>query len=109
MSDLKWSFKRHFVTSLLITLIAIVSDVATGGFAAFSFLLSSGLFENINLNESLSIGIIGGADGPTAFFLSGNPFNAFIISKVVLFLVLVVLFVPTKKSLSKMSNKLHDD
>ncbi len=99
MSDLKWSFKRHFVTSLLITIITIVSDIVTGGFAVFSFVLSSGLFENINLNEASAIGIIGGADGPTAIFLSGNPFNAFIISKIVLFIVLLVLFVPTKKSL----------
>ena len=38
-----------------------------------------------------SIGIIGGADGPTKIFITGNPFPAIIVVAVIVVIVIAIL------------------
>lgn len=49
-------------------------------------------------NNSYSIGIIGGADGPTSIYISGNPVWAIIRVVLVLLFIGVIIFVVKKKS-----------
>lgn len=52
-------------------------------------------------NNSNSIGIIGGADGPTAIFISGNPAAIVVTLILALLLILGVLFIIIKKKSHK--------
>jgi len=101
MDKFEWSFKRHFRVAILITLITVISDLLTGGFGALSFIINMKLIDMI---EPSAIGIIGGADGPTTMFYSGNPFGTLLISKIILLVILLLLFVPIKKYLLKVIN-----
>lgn len=101
MNDFRWSFKRHFIVSVCVTGITVFSDFLTGGFLAHLFVLSSRVLGSMKMNGSASTAIIGGADGPTTIFLSGNPLTLLIVSKIVLLLLLLILFIPTKKIIIK--------
>lgn len=85
------------VVSLIITALSTLSDmIFTGG----SHLYIMALSEMFHQHKGSAIGIIGGADGPTAIFLSGNPFISIIWSKLAFFAILMLLYVPTKKFLN---------
>jgi Na+-transporting methylmalonyl-CoA/oxaloacetate decarboxylase beta subunit len=93
-----WRFKYHLLASIIITSISVLSDIVTSG-GALPYLMG---FSNLLDGKSASaIGIIGGADGPTTIFLSGNPYFLFFISKLLFFSVLLVLYLPSKKFLNK--------
>lgn len=69
----QWSFKKHFIASSII--IAVIMAVIR--------LLTPG-------REAASIGIIGGADGPTVIFISGK-IGGFLTLTVVLIVFLVIM------------------
>ncbi len=53
----------------------------------------------MNLNADSSIGIIGGADGPTAVFVSGSPVAAIIAAAVAVILIIIsILFIVKKRN-----------
>jgi len=47
--------------------------------------------------EAASVGIIGGADGPTAVFVADKVVEGHISSRVIVFLVYLMLYYPVKK------------
>jgi len=50
------------------------------------------ILEDINTTEaSASVGIIGGADGPTSIYISGSPFNALIIPIIVSAILIFII------------------
>lgn len=51
----------------------------------------------MNTSDTSSIGIIGGADGPTAIFISGNPIFVIIEIILILFLIFGVFYLIFKK------------
>lgn len=51
----------------------------------------------MNTNNSNSIGIIGGADGPTSIIISGNPILSIITVIIILLLITVALYLIFKK------------
>jgi len=99
-NKLNWSFKHHFLLSLAVTIIASVSDLVTGGFGVSSIIAAMEATGKNGLTEAPTIGIIGGADGPTAVYISGNPVIALLYSKIVFLAILLILFVPTRKFIS---------
>jgi len=95
-----WSFKHHFLLSLGVTIIVSISDLITIGFGVSSIIDAMAATEKHGVKDAAAIGIIGGADGPTAVFISGNPFIAFLYSKIVFLTILLILFMPTRKFIS---------
>lgn len=85
-----WNFTKHFIFSLLITVF-------------FSLLLPL-LFKVIiglpSKTTDSSIGIIGGADGPTAIFLTTSN-NYFSLWSIVLFVIMLILYKPIKMLIEK--------
>ncbi len=76
----KWNIRKHFIFSLLLTVIIKVISLFTVG------------------NEITSIGIIGGADGPTSVFLASN-INGFIFENIVIlfiFVTMLITYIPIK-------------
>ena len=83
-----WTFSKHSVLSIIIVLISIIVDAATIlGLGGLSFAFPVKLISLFNDQEAASIGIIGGVDGPTAIFLTGNPQFQTAISKCILLLI----------------------
>lgn len=91
MREIKWTFSIHIIASFIL----------------WSLLQIFNMLFNIH-KQAASIGIIGGADGPTAIFISGkiidwlfwiNPYN------LSLFAVLLFLFKPVKQLIEKKSQK----
>lgn len=76
-----WSFRKHVLFSLFISLIVYIAKLL------------------LPLKEAASIGIIGGADGPTAIFVGGadGPTAVFVAAKTVKYLLFdfigIILFV----------------
>ncbi len=97
-----WTLKKHFILAFFITGVAILSNlIAELGLIAFS-LSTLKIANSIGGKDSASIGIIGGADGPTAIYLSGiNPLQLFFNQYVILFLILLVLYKPFEYVLKK--------
>jgi Na+-transporting methylmalonyl-CoA/oxaloacetate decarboxylase beta subunit len=62
-------------TVKIITILTVITAVITVISAAYEFLLPGFLSFVLRLDakEASSIGIIGGADGPTAVYLTGQP------------------------------------
>ncbi|TCO75042.1 sodium ion-translocating decarboxylase subunit beta [Marinisporobacter balticus] len=79
-----WSFKLHIIVSTIIVGIVVLSPVI-------------GVFDELlfNQNAASSIGIIGGADGPTVIFLAGS-INSMIITYFIVWIVLVALYIPIR-------------
>ena len=84
-----WSFKKHMLFSLF-----------------FSFLIQIIKYIPVTTNNAASIGIIGGADGPTMIFLGSKTmmpllwiFSQFIM--VPIFIILLALYKPTKYLVEK--------
>lgn len=55
----------------------------------------------MNIDNSSSIAIIGGADGPTAIFISGNPTFRIIAFILIILLIAIVLYLFLKKKSDK--------
>lgn len=74
-----WVFWKHFVLCLLIWLI----------------------IRNVNFTpyEASSIGVIGGADGPTTILVTGKIYPYTILN--IVFIILLVLYSPVKKIFKK--------
>ena len=93
-----WKFSYHLLVSVVITFIGSLSDlVISGGSLPYlmNFLNQHGSYKSSHLS------MIGGADGPTAIFLSGNPWLYFLGSKLAFLLILLALYLPTRKFLNK--------
>lgn len=99
----EWTFMKHFLLSLSITALALLSDIITGlGSFAYRLCKLSGGIPFFGRNEASSIGIIGGSDGPTQIYLGGgNLLNLILNQYVILFLILLVLYKPLKYLLRK--------
>ena len=92
--EFEWNFKRHLVLSFAITGLAFLSEVIVDAISAAGLL--SGHIGSSGGNQAASIGIIGGADGPTAIFVTG-PSVFFLLNRYsVLFLILLLLYFPVK-------------
>ena len=83
-----WSFKKHVIFSLILSVsIEIIKYVF------------------VNRNDAAAIGIIGGADGPTAIFLGNKMLSPLFLltefSIVLSFIILLVLYKPTKYLIEK--------
>ena len=77
---MKWTFMKHFIGSVVIVIIAVIAK------SAF-----------FTPHSAASIGIIGGADGPTAIYTSGVVsgvvgYGIFLLG----FVVLLLLYLPYK-------------
>ena len=98
----KWTFRTHFIISLVITLISYTVDsVMSNGYgSAMLMYLTKGhsLFVD---QQAASIGIIGGADGPTSIFITGEPIEFKIFSNLMLFIILLLLYKPSKYLVEK--------
>lgn len=81
----RWSFKKHIIFV-----------------AAISIFLQTLRFL-IAKPKAASIGIIGGADGPTKILISGNIVQPILegVFPVLLFLVLLLLYKPIKRLIEK--------
>ena len=93
----KWKFSYHLMVSLGVTVIGTLSDLVFSG-GSLPYLMH---FLNKYDSGSPHLGVIGGADGPTAIFLSGNPLFYFLGSKLAFLLVLLALYLPTRKYINK--------
>ena len=56
----------------LITLLTFITSAITLACIAFNFALPLYISKKLNIHEASSIGIIGGADGPTSIYISNN-------------------------------------
>lgn len=94
----KWTIKKHFIAALVLVIISVFSTVLVMYGPLLIGLI--GLFSNGN--EAVSIGIIGGADGPTAIYVTKStaPFSWFN-NHVVMFIILMGLYKPTKWFMEK--------
>jgi len=91
----KWTFHKHLRFSLLLSIISFIADVAYNwGFGSFTFLFMVKLVSFHNSQEAASIGVIGGADGPTVFFKSNVPISLFVFSSISFLIVLLLLYKP---------------
>lgn len=64
----------------VVTILTIITTIVTLISTAFGVGIRLYLLYkyNISANKASSIGIIGGADGPTAIFISGIPFSHYL-------------------------------
>lgn len=83
-----WSFKKHIIFSLII-----------------SFTVQIIKYISITRTSTSSIGIIGGADGPTVIFVTSKivPMFMFLGEFIIIpvFIILLALYKPTKYLLEK--------
>jgi Na+-transporting methylmalonyl-CoA/oxaloacetate decarboxylase beta subunit len=59
----------------VVTILTVITALITVVSAAYEFLLPTFISKTLHpgLGKTVSIGIIGGADGPTAIYLTGQP------------------------------------
>lgn len=81
-----WSSKKHFLLSVGVALVFQVIDILS-----------------IGKNRAESIGIIGGADGPTSIFLFGKASNHILWNSTFfkIFVVMLILYKPMKNIIEK--------
>lgn len=84
-----WNFKKHFYFCLGLTIFFLW---------LFKYIFVLSLFLSTLKNHPQSIGIIGGADGPTAIYLASST-SSFITYFCILFLIGLVSYIPLKKHL----------
>tara|TARA_Y100001933_G_scaffold257303_1_gene303416 strand:+ start:584 stop:904 length:321 start_codon:yes stop_codon:yes gene_type:complete len=92
-TNFRWSFREHLVVVLVISIASFIIDLTVNkGFGSGMLtLLVKGHSFLMNQNAA-SIGIIGGADGPTSFFVTGDALAFMLISNFILFIILAMLF-----------------
>ena len=88
-----WSFKKHIIVCLIFLLLPV---------AAWGILQISGRVSHASVQIS-NIGIIGGADGPTAIFISSGArdFEKIVILWVLSAIVLLFLYKPIKRMIER--------
>lgn len=88
-----WSFKKHAIACLIFLVLPV---------AGWAILKVTGLISHANI-QTHNIGIIGGADGPTAIFISSGAldFEKFVILWVLLTIILVFLYKPIKRMIER--------
>lgn len=91
-----WRFSTHLLGSLIIIGLTLFIDY--GLMRWLPSLL-------MNVNDASAIGVIGGADGPTVFFVASMTPKAVIMSKLSLFVCLLLFYFPMKKLISKHYNE----
>ncbi len=86
MKNKNWSFIKHLMLSAMIAIVAYI---------LLAFLPSA--------QEATSIGIIGGADGPTAIYIAGGFKGLLTINSLpyVVFAILLFLYKPIRRSIKK--------
>lgn len=97
-----WSLKKHLICSLIITGLALTLDWTGHIFQInprLDFMVK--IISLFNPNTAGSIGVIGGADGPTAYFYTGSPIKMAFLYRLPLLLILLALYKPTKWFLKK--------
>lgn len=95
-----WDFRLHVVLSIFITALSTIADIVATGGTSLHLASIVEFFTNLGVDEG-DLAIIGGADGPTAIFLSGSPLGLMINTKILLFLFLLVLYFPMRKLMNK--------
>jgi hypothetical protein len=96
------SLKKHLICSFIITGLALTLDWIGHTFQINPNLdFMAKIISLFNPNTAASIGIIGGADGPTAYFYTGSPLRMAFLYRLPLLLILVVLYKPIKCLVSK--------
>ncbi len=89
----KWTFKKHLALSVVLTALTVLDDILRVTFLPVLAYVNG----KIMSMEAASVGIIGGADGPTAIFVADKVVEGHIRSKVIVFLVYLMLYYPAKK------------
>ena len=64
---------------VVITLLTIITSAITLAGIAFNFILPLYLSHKLDINEASSIGIIGGADGPTSIYIANNSSSSLLL------------------------------
>ena len=92
-----WSIKKHIIFCSVIFILHIA-------IWCIIFFLGRADIKN---NHAPSIGIIGGADGPTVIFVSSGSFASyyFPIIWLLLFIVVLLLYKPIKRLIEKSNTK----
>lgn len=106
----KWTFLKHFILSLIITGIAVICEyIAFKIFNLFSLNFKLDIMKKISNSNTLgSVGIIGGADGPTSIFVSGklDPFVLVLpLQGFIMLAVLLLLYIPVAIYFKKSADK----
>lgn len=97
-----WSLKKHLICSFIITGLALTLDLIGHTFQINPSLdFMAKIISLFNPNTATSIGIIGGADGPTAYFYTGSPIRMAFLHRLPLLLILLALYKPIKWLVSK--------
>ncbi|MBN2899892.1 MAG: sodium ion-translocating decarboxylase subunit beta [Clostridia bacterium] len=91
-----WNIKKHVLFAASAT--AGISILGHAAMKPLLFALSSGRFSS---QEAASVAVIGGADGPTAIYLSGNPTWGWLMPELGCFLILLALYKPMQKLTNK--------
>jgi len=97
----KWTFKKHLVLSVVLTAVTALDDILIVGFSPLWAYFNGKMISM----EAASVGIIGGADGPTAVFVADKVMDGHINSRMIVFLVYLMLYHPTKKMFDSMSKE----
>jgi len=105
----KWTFGKHLILSGIIICISFISELAaTKIINLFSLNFKPELMNQAgNINKINNIGIIGGADGPTAIFLSGSVdplFLAAMLRQIIMLALLLISYIPLFLYLKKAVN-----
>lgn len=92
--EYSWTIGRHLILSILITTVSLISNMlgkSTMGLKVLTSILN--IIKPLASNDAVSIGIIGGSDGPTSIFVSTTitPFIA-IYPQIILFVILILLY-----------------
>lgn len=98
-----WTIWRHLILSLGITFLTQLSELIAFRLSD-SRVLTSILNQRNSFagSEAMSIGIIGGADGPTAIFVAGKILPLLLLNpQVILFIVLMLLYLPMKAYMNR--------
>ena len=100
-----WKFWKHLILSISIVMITLISDVIAQKLYILKVCIGlANKFNGIDIGDIASLGIIGASDGPTSVLVSSttSPIEL-IFSKVILFVILLVLYLPVKTCINKLN------
>lgn len=103
----EWKFWKHIILSISIVIIAYISDIiARRLFITKLFISFANKFNGFNIWKAASIGVIGASDGPTSVLVNSiTSTKVLIYSKLILFVILVLLYLPLKAGINKLHKK----
>ncbi len=87
-----------------VTVISIFITLITGGYD-FILPLYYSIKYKMDLNGASSIGIIGGADGPTSIILTGNPYFYYIRALFALISIIGISYIILSKKKKRIKKK----